>query len=333
MLFIFLAFGIAVVVWAVVIKMATNAEAGEKERAREQTRLAVRRTIGLEIDGDPIRSCSMRGNVHGVDLTIDVRTTRALPGPSETSESATSVSGHAPLPEQIVCRSADVDKVMGPLPAVPRQPTGDATFDASYAVFVGAGAAAQPPTGYRDAAPTAPAVVWADPKTLADMHAQRLIFMRVDNGRCELAFEPRSADDVAPLVATAANVIRRASGQPRVSPQMETTTVTPAIAYDSVTGVMFAGLASILVSPIGATLAFLPSLREINAEAECGKGGEIRVSSSNLGDGTSYGLYCSNNHEASLVGHYASALALFFTLVLGAVTLVGLSRWPAKVRA
>jgi len=47
-----------------------------------------------------------------------------------------------------------------------------------------------------------------------------------------------------------------------------------------------------------------------------------------MGDGTSYGLYCSNTPDASLFGHYASAVALYFTLVFAVCLFVALGRWP-----
>jgi hypothetical protein len=330
MTFIFVAFAVVLVVWAAVLWTAMKAGDREKERAREETRAAVRQTIGLEIEGDPIGRCSMRGVVHGVALEIEVGGTRALPGPSDESRSATSVAGPTRLPEQIVCRVEDVDHVMGALPAVPRRTIGEPSFDARYAVFVGVAAGAPRDAGYREAAADAPALAWVETKTLGDMVSQGLIFMRVKDGRAELAFDPRSAGGVAPLVTTTVNVLRRAAGHSLVSASTPRTFVTPAVSYDPVSSVLVGALASGFIAPFGATLAFLPPLRELDAEAACGKGGEIRVSSSSDGDGTSYGLYCSNDRDASLAVHYACAIALFFTIFLGSATLLGLTRWPSK---
>lgn len=330
MIYVFLALAVVLVAWGAVLRVARGAGEREKARARAEVEDAVRRTIGLEVAGDPIGSCAMRGNVHGVDLAIDVGSSRTLPGPSDESCAVTAISGATGLPDQIVCRKSDVDKVMGALPAVPRQPAGDPTFDARYAVFVGVEAGAQPAGGYRDGAAQVPALAWTEPKILSDMVAHGLVFMRVRDGRCELAFEPRPAEDVAPLVATAANVIRRAASQPLVTAPSERPVVAPAVSYGAVTGVMYAALGSILIAPIGATLAFLPPLRALDAEAECGKGGEILVSSSSDGDGTSYGLYCSTDHDASLAGHYAASLALYFAVVFALATGIGILRWPSK---
>lgn len=106
------------------------------------------------------------------------------------------------------------------------------------------------------------------------------------------------------------------AGDPSVPSPPHGTFVRPALSYDPVTNVMFGSLASISLAPFGMALAFLPPLRELNSEIECGEDGEIRVSSSNMGDGTSYGLYCSNDHDALLIGHYASALSIYFALIL-----------------
>jgi hypothetical protein len=79
-----------------------------------------------------------------------------------------------------------------------------------------------------------------------------------------------------------------------------------------------------------AALAFLPSLRSLDAEAVCGHAAEILVSSSDVGDGTSYGLYGSNDQAASLFGHYASAVAVYFALVFFICLVVALARWPKQ---
>jgi hypothetical protein len=307
----------------------SSADAREKQRAREETRIAVRQSLGLELEGDPIGRCSMRGIVRGVDLTTTIKTTCVLPGPSDVRRAATTVAGSVPLPDQIVCRSSEVDLIMGALPTLPRQATSHPNFDAAYAVFVSDGGPAA--MGYRHT--VASAIAWADPTTLTEMLAQRLIFMRVQRGRCELVFEPTPASEVVPLVTIAANVVRRAAGTSIVVPQVRSApVVTAALSYEPVMSVMLGSLVSLFLAPFGAGLAFLPPLRELNAETECGKGGEIRVSSSSDGDGTTYGLYCSNHRDASLVGHYASALSIFFTLFLGAATIVGLTRWPKPTR-
>ncbi|MBX3189963.1 MAG: hypothetical protein KF819_23260 [Labilithrix sp.] len=328
MLFLFLAFAIAVAAWFAVLKLAFRAQDREETRARDEVRAAVREEIGLEIDGDPIGACAMRGTVHDVALTVEVQATRSLPGPSDVSHVATAIGAGVPLPDLVVCRRSDVDSVMGPIPAVAPQPTGVPAFDATYAMFVGVGASPHHPAGYRDAGAPSPALAWVDPKTLADLGAQRLIFMRVRDGRCDLAFDPTSADGVGPLVATAANVVRRATGRPLVAPAPKRTIVTPALSYGRVTGVMSVALGSILLTPLGATVAFFAPIRELNGEAACGKGGEIFVSASTDGEGTSYGLYCSNDHEASLALHYVSAVALYFAVIFAAATVVGLLRWP-----
>ncbi len=330
MLFVFLVFAVVMATWGTIIVVAMKKAEREEERAKDETRKAVRRTIGLAIDGNPLGSCIIGGNVHGVDLTIDIGASHPLPGPSEERREATTISGATVLADQIVCRRADVDYVMGALPAVPRQTLGDAAFDERYAVFLGVGDTAQAPTGYRDGSPPAPALAWTDPTIMKDMIAQGLVYMRVKEGRCVLAFGPTRAENVAPLVATAANVLRRASGQSLVSAPSEKPVVTPPASYSNVSSVMFVALGSIFLAPVGAVLGFLPPLRELNEETECGAGGKILVSESSDGDGTSYGLYCSNDHHASLFGHYTSAVALYFTVVFAIATFVGLRQWPKK---
>jgi hypothetical protein len=334
-LYVFLFCGVMVATWFVVLRLAQTGTAREKERVRSAMRAAVRRSIGLEIDGDPIGSYAMRGEVHGVETSIDGKMMPSLPGASPYEHvGVTAITVRASLPDQIVCRRFDVDKVMGSLPSMPPRATGDPLFDGQFAVFIGVGPTQEEPAGYRDPPAGVSRLAWADPRTLGEMTAQHLLFLRVRDGACQIAFPPTPAHEIGPLVATAANVARRASGEPLVAAPTASTFIAPARSFDSAAWVTALAPPLLFFTPLAFVIAFFPPLRALNAEAECGVGGEIRVSSNDVdGEGTSYGLHCWNNGSVSgppMIGHYASAVAICVAIIFGVVTAIALARWPAK---
>lgn len=335
MLYIFLVCGVVIATWLVVVSLARTGAARDETRVRREMRAAVRRSLGLDIDGDPLVAYSMRGEMHGVETSIEGRMTPPLPG-AFPHVVVTAITVRTSLPDQIVCRKADVEKVMGSLPSVPRRTTGDPRFDEQFAVFVGASTQEQP-AGYRDPPAGVSSIPWADPTTLEAMITHGLLFLRVRDGACLLAFPPKRPHEVEPLVAVAANVARRPAGEPLVIVPKASTFVAPARSFYSAESASRWTLWLLCGMPLAVVIAFFPPLRALNATMECGAGGEIRVSSNDLGDeGTSYGLYCWNNGPVwgpPLLGHYASAVAIGLTLILGIATWIILARFPIKLDA
>lgn len=332
---IFVVCGLVVAVWLLVRWRAKTGAARDQARVAAETRAAVLRSVGLGIDGDPIGSYAMQGTVHGVEVTIDGRAKSPLASASSAVHpGVTAITVRVALPDQVVCRRRDVDEVVGSDPAT-AQPTGDPSFDERYAVFVEGPGASDGAGGYRDPPSTAPALAWVDPQTLGSMVERRLVLLRVRDGVCHLAFDPTAAHEVGPLVAIAANVARRSSGEPLVAAAAPPF-VAPVRSFEPVTSASKWAPWALLLSPAAFFIAFAPPLRALNAEAECGPRGEIRVSENDAdGDGTSYGLYCWNDGNVwgpPMVGHHASALAILVAVAFGIVTAVSLSRWPAKAR-
>src|SRR5262245_22597907 len=103
---VFAVFGVVAVTCLVVFWTASGAHRRERDRAAREVREAVTRTLGLQIGGDPLGSCTLRGPVHGVELRIEVGAERRLPGPSEDTLSVTVFTAEAPLADQIVCRKS-----------------------------------------------------------------------------------------------------------------------------------------------------------------------------------------------------------------------------------
>jgi len=187
---------LAAILWSIVLSAIVSA----RNRAAAARVLERLRATGLTLTGNPLGAYTLSGRAGGVDVLVVNDASMRPPGSREDEAEHTVglVRVGTRLPDQIVCESRNVDAVMGPLPAVPRVSTGAGMFDARYATFVAAGA----PDG---------AVAWADPSTLATMMALSLLWMRVQAGRCEVAFEPVASQDVPRAIAVG---VRFAGGPP-----------------------------------------------------------------------------------------------------------------------
>jgi hypothetical protein len=171
--------------------------------------------LGIAFDGNPLGTYVLTGSVHGTALKAENYAERAPPGAREDESKKTVCIIELPLavPDLIVCRTADVDRVMGPLPAVPRTLTGHDDFDKVYSLFVSNTTAVPDAagSGYRQSGATG-ALGWAKPPILDRLTDLSLEWMRVRTGACELAFKPFQPTGMVRAVLTCANLSRSATG-------------------------------------------------------------------------------------------------------------------------
>lgn len=181
-------------------------------RRRAQT--AAERALvetGLTPSGDALGTFTLRGAVHGIDVELTNCTTKRPPGPSENDTPVCIAYVTAPIADQVVCKIAEIDQIMGPLPMVPRVRTSHVQFDAGYAVFVGL--AGEPMGGSYRGASNASAVPWAQPSLLDRFVEFDLRWLRVQEGRVEVAFGPLPVEAAGRAAALAAAVALASQGK------------------------------------------------------------------------------------------------------------------------
>lgn len=289
--------------------------AGRDERRQAEADAAAKLTeAGLGANGDLLGAFNARP-LEGVDVVVKNRQSQTRPGASEPTGTACIARVEVALEDQIVCKVSEADLVMGPLPAVPRVRTGHAPFDEAYTVFVGSAGGA--PSGSYRAAPVAGGASWAQPPILEALLELDLLWLRVQEGRAELAFPPLEVEDVARAVAIAIAIEHAAIGRPYPALARGPRTLRPPWrdVGNAVGEVWGAGLL-FGIAPVGVVLSFVPPLRNLNAEIVCGPGDRIVTVSA--GDGAT--LECANHPEKSLILHWLSG----GLLGLGVVVLIGL---------
>lgn len=276
---------------------------------------------GLEVAGNVLGSYVLTGRAHGIDLVVDNGSSQRRPGPGDESAVVCALRFAASMSDLVICRASEVDAVMGALPSAPRVRTGHARFDSGYAVFVGGAASAE----YRGPAPI-DLGAFAAPKILDRLVELDLRWMRVQDGKVELALTKLEPEDVARAVDLAASVARTTRGEPPLDvaagPRETRMPLrlpgNPAIAWGAATLAMFCGI----------PVAFVPALRDLNAESVCGPGATIR--SVGCGDGGC--LECSNAPDSWVLGHYASVLFLVFALTSAIILSVMAARYIGRPR-
>lgn len=171
--------------------------------------------LGIALEGDPLGAYTLHGSVHGAELEVHSRVESAPPGAREGEGKKTVCVVKLPLavPDLIVCRSVEVDRVMGPLPAVPRTLTGHADFDKVYSLFVSNTTAGPEVSGagYRQSG-AGGALGWAKPSILDRLTELGLEWMRVRAGACELTFLPFMPEDTVRAAIASANLSRAQAG-------------------------------------------------------------------------------------------------------------------------
>ena len=252
------------VLWSIVLRLVV----GARNRAAAASERAQLETAGLALSGDPLGTYLVSARAHGVDVDVENGGGRRAPGAQgDETRAVCLVRVGTRLADQIVCAADRADSVMGPLPAAPRMATGDAAFDAAYATFVSPGA----PGG---------AIAWAERPTLDAMRALGLVWMRVQGGRCEVAFEPLAAADVPRAVAVGA---RLAGGPPvpRAAPSVRASPVTRRSSGAAAVWVIAA-----LGALGGFPLAFARPLMDLDAKTECPPGSRLTTATTGQnGDG------------------------------------------------
>jgi hypothetical protein len=265
-----------------VLLVARRHEAGwaRQQRAKNEAELArsgLTPTLGFF-------SWSLAGTREGVPISVEGSTSQPLPGHlpgGDSSVSGTWLLGQSSGADVIVCRRDLTEVIVGPLSAVPRHPTGDADFDARYDVLAsGAGLDA----GEMPSAPARRALVGAG-----------LAWLRRKDGRLEMMTRSLSGNQAAALVSLGLGLCRPGPGR-EILPMPA---AAEPVGYPSLTMPLYAALGSlVVVGPAGAILCSLfPPVQALFLDLGCPAGFVIEGTSSNLGDGTSYGAICRHGTE------------------------------------
>lgn len=264
------------------------------------------------------------------DVVVTNRTPQTRPGAAEQTDTGCLVRVALPLPNQIACRAADADVVMGPLPSSPRFITGHAAFDNAYAVFIGPSTRVAGAESYR-AAPVNGDVPWVQTRVLERLLELDLLWLRVRDGQADLAFPTLAIEDVKHALAVGTAFERAAYGKP--GPPLAAGRRTTAESWPQImpalVGVWGAGVFPGLF--LGSLLCFLEPLRNMDPEFFCGGPHRIVVTSSSMGDGISYGFVCEGHLERSLDLFWLGGALLGMSLVVN-TGIVLVARWSADAR-
>jgi hypothetical protein len=199
------------------IALRRRAARAARSRARAAAAEELCRT-GLSLEGDALGTFTLHGRAYGAGVTLENRGYLASPGAMRERTIETCVARVAvPLADQLVCKAAEIDEVMGPLPAATRVRTGHPRFDTFHAIFLataGAGAGAVAFEGSYRAPVDASAIPWATAPILDALVDLGLLWLRVHDGRAELVFPPLDPDGVDRAVAAAAAVALACEGKP-----------------------------------------------------------------------------------------------------------------------
>lgn len=201
---------VLVAVWIGLLAVASS-------RQRDKIGRGVAVTLegsGLALTGDPFAQHRLEGTVGDTRITVHHRVPRPRPGAREddTSPTVCFVELELNVPDLIVCQIKEVDRVMGPLPAVSRTRTGHAAFDEAFAVFAST-SAAESGSSYRGA-PVIPSIAWARASVVERLVELGLLWIRVRDQRCEVAFEPSGPEDEVRAARTSVNLARAVAGAP-----------------------------------------------------------------------------------------------------------------------
>lgn len=311
--------GLALMAIAILVSLLRErSEKAERARAEAEARGTIEAT-GLAVDGNPLGSYSLRGQFATVDLVLDNGKAEKLPGPSSETSTVCMVRVDAPLPDMVVCSASEIDRVMGPLPSAERVRTGHAGFDARYAVFI-----AREQSHYRGVEP-ASAGPWAAPATLDRLLDLDLAWMRVREGKVEIALAVLSPEDVARGLAVGANVARASRGEALID--VRPGVVEPRPLVPGSMGGCIAWMITGAVGLIGGFVAsFFEFFREIDQEAVCGQGAKLLHTTSDSDGGTNHDFHCSNNQDGALILLHCLSCMLIVGAICALVLVVALRR-------
>jgi hypothetical protein len=307
----------AVLLGLAVIATFLLLRAGAKARRRAEVDAATTLAeAGLECAGDLLGTFVARSRRGAEVLLTNRTTTHARPGTAAPSGDACVAAFEVSLVDQIVCRSADADTVMGPLPAVPRMHTGYAPFDQAYAVFVGASGGASPGGSYRSA-PVASDIPWTQPALLDRLMELGLSWLRVHEGRAEIVFPPLEAEDMGRAAALAAAVEQVARGGPIPALVQGPRSFRQRVPVPPTAWVVVAWAACIFTGPMGSmVLGFSLGSYGVGAELACGAGGII---GSSRGSGGSHTIcYAGQAPQLNLYFFACGLLVVAITVLIAA---------------
>jgi hypothetical protein len=295
--------------WVLTIVLRRSANAASRNaEAAAVNELA---NTGLSLSGNVLGTFELRGPMRGVDVELTNLTTQKKPGASEESVTACVVRVELPLADQIVCKTSEIDLIMGPLPTAPRVRCDYANFDAAYAIFV-------IPTNevsegsYRSHAEMS-AAPWAQPQLLDRLLELDLLWLRVRERRAEFVFPPLALVDVdraARLVSAVAltshgKVIPPLSGGARMAwiPWQDPKSNTSLVWW----GGVFLGCI------MGIFTALIPPLRWLDDELMCGKGDSMVIVHPHDGETS---LACAGHPHNSLALYWLGSLLLAVSVVV-----------------
>jgi hypothetical protein len=304
---------LAAILWSIVLTAVVTAR-NRAAAARVEERLSA---TGLTLSGDPLGTYTLRGQTGGVDVVVENGASKPPPGArgDDAERTVGLVRVGTRLVDQIVCESTKVDAVMGPLPAVPRVSTGAGMFDARYAAFVTAGA----PDG---------AIAWADPSTLGTMVTLSLVWMRVQAGQCEVAFEPLASQDVPRAIAVG---VRFAGGPPAAQDAHGAAGPRASHELRAWSGAAVVWPAALMGGFLGFAVGCSQPLLDLDSPSECPPGSKLVSETDQNG---SDGLACMpwTGPDPVHYGHYIGS----YVLGTGFLALLGLAiataTLPARLR-
>ena len=275
---------------------------------------------GFTFDGAPFGSYTAAATVDGEPVVLD-QTYAPRPGVGEQpSVRVARVKLRTSSPSTLlVCRRADEESMVGPVPARPRVETGDARFDAAYACHA-VDAAPATAEGYRDV-PRSPAMRWAVPELLGALRALSLSWMQVRDGELTVAFDPLAPPDLRRATELALQVARALRGEAphAVSDAPRAPWSSRRVARDARTRALVALIAGLSLGPLaGVPLAMTGIFNPLYEAEVCGPHGRIRITSTHEDGGVSFGAVCDGaaNPDADLYVVYCilTVVALVFAL-------------------
>jgi len=174
----------------------------------------------MTLSGNVLGTFQLQGTFHDVEMSLNSRTVTKLPGPSNEQRPSGKIEFNAPIPDLVVCATSEVDAVMGPIPSISRNRTGNTQFDSAYAVFVAPGAESIVAT-FRTS-PAGEVLAWAKPEVLNQCIDLKLLWFRAQGGRCELVRPPMGPGAAHATLTLCANLARSAGGRALVEMPAET---------------------------------------------------------------------------------------------------------------
>ncbi len=296
-----------------------------RARIRKQL-LPALKAAGLQISGDPFGGYELHGNYEGIDLRLGNRSSLRPPWEHHTKDllSCATVTFWAPVPNSIVCRWYERDRVAVHFPPVAQVGTGFAEFDAAFAVFVDPyrRPAAHPGSSSAN-------LRWPPSETLGVFVEMNLRWLHVNNETAVLVLptinDPRDIERVLSLASMLAHGARGSTLTRRLPHGPWSSFPAHGSAAPSIilgTAFFLAFLAAIIGA---AALDLVPIVREIFAPDVCGAGQQLLVSAWNSGGrGSSYRLYCSGNPRAPVDLMSTLCATASAALVLAPATLLAL---------